>query len=274
MTPLPFRHGWVAILLLLPLVGLAFWPNYISRITTAPIAFHAHGVTATLWIALVAAQILSIHHASPKLHRTLGKLSFVLMPLFMAGGVMILQSMAVGFATNRDPFVSLLGARLGTFDVIAGAGFGFFYLMALLTRRSPQLHARYMTATVLFLIGPIIGRLMPGFVPGLGISGIEELSKFGLTIHAGNAIAAAIALYLVARAPRHGAPFLIAAALIGLQSAAYKFVGPLAWWEAVFVRIGEVPGTLAICFAFAAGIAIVFVGWTAPRRSQARLMAS
>lgn len=261
-----FKRSWMFVALLLPLAGLAFWRSYFSSFTSASSAFHVHGLTATLWVVLLAAQAWTIHNVSHALHRRLGKLSFFLFPVFMVGGVMILQSMAQGFASNRDPFIALHGARLGTFDVIAGAGFAIFYLLALLCRRNVELHSRYMLATALFLINPIIGRLMPGFVPGLLIRGLEDLPKFVDTVHYANLTAALIALFLYARAPRYGMPFLLAALLIGAQSFAFQFIGPMAWWQEVFVLIGTIPASLAMISAAMVGIALVMIGWFMPQR--------
>src|SRR5689334_3909366 len=92
---MPYRYAHHALLLgLLPITLFAFWPAYFGRLGQAPFAFHAHGLTATAWILLVMAQSWSIHARRFALHRQLGQLLFVAVPLFVAGGAIAVQSMA------------------------------------------------------------------------------------------------------------------------------------------------------------------------------------
>ena len=50
---MPYRRAWWAMLVLAPIILLAFWPAYFGALPTAPLAFHAHGLTATAWLLLV-----------------------------------------------------------------------------------------------------------------------------------------------------------------------------------------------------------------------------
>src|SRR5687768_16585659 len=101
---MPYRHAHLYLLLLFPLTGLAFWPNYFGRLAASPAAFHIHGATASLWIALLAFQSWSIHARRNAWHRSVGLASFALFPLFVAGGLLVIQTMAVKFAGRSDPF--------------------------------------------------------------------------------------------------------------------------------------------------------------------------
>jgi hypothetical protein len=156
---MPYRHAWMFVLALLPLAGLAFWPSYLSQVATAPLQFHAHGVTATLWVLLLTAQSWSIHAGRRGLHRTLGLASLALFPLFLAGGMSIFIGMAQRFAGELSPFYTLWAARLAWLDIVAVAGFAAFYFEALRQRRTIPLHAGYLLATAIFLLPPILGRL-------------------------------------------------------------------------------------------------------------------
>jgi len=194
---MPFKRSWMFVALLIPLAGLVFWRSCCSAFASTSSAFHVHGLTATLWVVLLAAQAWAIHNASPALHRRLGKLSFFLFPLCLIGGALMLQFMAQGYASKRDPFIALHGARLGTFDVIAGAGCAILWL-PLLSRANIELHSPCMLVTALFLINPIIARLIPGFVPGLMIRELEDLPKFVDSVHYANLTAALIAVFVCA----------------------------------------------------------------------------
>ena len=69
---MPFRHAGWALLLLVPMIAVAFWPQYLHDLPHAAFALHAHGLTAALWIALVFFQHWSIHQRRNALHRTAG----------------------------------------------------------------------------------------------------------------------------------------------------------------------------------------------------------
>ena len=67
----------------LPLVVLAFWPLYLSRPLASTDRYtHLRAVAGTLWLGLLIVQPLAIHRYNYTLHRFLGKLSFILAPLF------------------------------------------------------------------------------------------------------------------------------------------------------------------------------------------------
>ena len=84
---MPYRHAHWYLLLLFPLTGLAFWPNYFGKLGDSPYAFHVHGVTASLWIVLLAFQSWAIHRRRNHLHRSAGLASLALFPLFVAGAI-------------------------------------------------------------------------------------------------------------------------------------------------------------------------------------------
>jgi hypothetical protein len=158
---MPYRHAHWYLLSLFPLAGLAFWPNYLSIFAASPVAFHVHGITASLWIALVAAQSWSIHHRRNALHRTIGIASFALFPFFVTGGLLVIHSIAGKFGAGVDPFNAMYGARLGSMDALSTIAMVYMFTMALKWRRKVHIHARYMLAPILFLVSPILGRLPP-----------------------------------------------------------------------------------------------------------------
>lgn len=48
---MPYRHAWLYLVALLAGTFVAFWPSYLSKLSEASWGFHAHGITAGLWIA-------------------------------------------------------------------------------------------------------------------------------------------------------------------------------------------------------------------------------
>lgn len=259
---MPFRHAHYWLLLLFPLTALAFWPSYFSDMRGASIAFHVHGLTASLWLALLALQSLSIHQRRNELHRRLGYASLALFPLFTVGGLMVMQTMGVKFAEGADPFYSVLAAKLNAIDAVSVVGVAYLYFMALKTRRKVHPHARYMLGTVFFLFSPIVSRLASVF-PVFDIAGPDDFYRFGYRIHVATVLTMGLALVMYFRAPKHGRPMLEIATLIGLTSIVYEYVGPTAPWEAFTVAFGYVPTRVLVFVGLISSVAVAWLGWNA-----------
>src|SRR3990170_1325258 len=167
---MPYRHAHWYLLALFPLATLAFWQSYLSQFATASGEFHAHGMTATLWLVLLVVQSLTIGRDQRQVHRTVGTASLVLFPLFLMGGTGIFFGMADRFIAG-SPFHAMYAPNLVWLDVVGVSGFAYFYYQALRQRRKVHPHSRYMLATVIFLLPPIFGRLSA--IP-LGVTGPED----------------------------------------------------------------------------------------------------
>jgi len=262
----PYRYAFVFLLLIFPLAGLAFWQSYLSGFTTASAEFHAHGVTATLWLVLLTLQSWSIHNGRPRLHRTLGTASLALFPLFLAGGSAIFIGMAQRFVSDASPFYALYAPRLAWLDVFAVLGFAWFYFEGLRNRGEVASHSRWMLATVIFLLAPIFGRLMPMAIPPLAPTGPDDLWKLGVGFQIANGLIAVIAFALALRAGRHARPFLAAGILTIAAALFYEFVGGTEAWRALFARAAVLPWAPMAAVAATFGIAVATAGWLAARR--------
>jgi hypothetical protein len=262
---MPNRHAHWYVLALFPLIALAFWPSYLSQFSAAPAQFHAHGITAALWLTLLVAQSWTIHGDQRRLHRTLGMASLGLFPLFLMGGVGIFFGMAERYVAG-SPFQAMYAPRLAWLDFVGVGGFAYFYYEALRNRRKVHLHSRYMLATAIFLLPPIFGRLTA--IP-LGVTGPEDFAKLGAGFQFANGVTAAIAFALAYWSGKHGRPFTIAGILTLVGAFLYQTIGGMAAWEALYARVVELP---VGPFAFAAGLAgvlIGYAGWIAGRRPSA-----
>jgi hypothetical protein len=259
---MPYRHAHWWILAIFPFAALAFWPSYLSTIGTAPLEFHLHGITAALWLALLALQSGSIHHDNFPLHRLSGRSSLALFPLFMAGGSGIFLGMAQRYVAG-SPFHVMYAPRLAWLDIVAVGGLGFCYFQALRWRRNAQIHSRYMLATALFLLPPIFGRLSG--IP-LGVRGPEDFAKLEYGFQAANLMAASIGLLLALQPAKHGRPFLHAAGLILLGAILFQTIGTWPQWEAFVGSVAGWPRVPFTIFASAIGVGIAWAGWVAGKR--------
>jgi hypothetical protein len=264
---MPYRHAHWFLLLLFPLTGLAFWPNYFSDLRGAPGAFHVHGFTASLWIVLLAVQSWSIHRRMNGFHRATGYSSFALLPLFTAGGLLVLQTMAVKFRAAAEPLFATFGARLGLVDFVSTLAIPVLFYLAMRWRRKVHVHARYMLVTVFFLIPPILSRLLPA-LPPLAIRGPQDFHLFALGVHISFGVTIAFAMALYAMAPKHGRPLLVIAGLVIAQALLFETLGRSAAWEGLFAAFAAVPPAALVPLGLAIGAGAAWLGWTAvpPRR--------
>lgn len=272
---MPFRYAPYIFVAMIGLSILAFWPGYFSVLSTAPWGFHFHGIIATLWMVALALQSWSIHARKRSLHRTIGIGSLVFFPVFLAGAVAVVLSMA--HATPNDIFYQMYGARLGIMDAISPFVIAWLYYHALSERRSIQLHARYFVAIPLFLAMPICVRLVSHLTPALQIHGKQDFDFFATSMRIANGISLMAPIALYATSPRHGRPFLIAGVVMLVQSVAFDTLGRTNAWHSIFVALGNLPMAPTLLAVVIAGGALSWFGWIngiAPARKRQPLAAS
>jgi hypothetical protein len=261
---MPYRHAHWYILALLPLIGVAFWPSYWSTFSSASWAFHIHGTTALAWLLLLAWQSWSIHKGNRGAHRSSGRLSLILFPLFLAGGTALFFGMAQKMVQGSE-FHILYGPQLAWFD-FAGVGMmALFFHEALRHRRRVALHSGYMLATVIALLPPILGRLS-GIPLGVRGPGTFELLYPGFVIS--GLLAAAIALVVARGRGTDGRPWLEAALISIASVVAFVTVGETQLWQDVFAWTASLPVAPFIVASAVAGALIAWSGWTQGRRAR------
>lgn len=261
--PYRYAHWWV--IGLIGLTGMAFWSGYLSELDQAPLEFHLHGVSAFLWMVLVAVQSWTIQHGRRDLHRNVGLASFGLFPFFLASGMLIAVGMAKRFVEQASPFHVEYAARLAPLDLIAVTGMAYFFYMALRWRRKVHLHARYMLATLVFLINPVVGRILTD-IPPLKINGPDQLYLFADAVRAGNFGVLALLLVLHRSSGKFGQPFVEAAALVALQMFLFETFGRWSVWERAYPSLASV-NVLALALpGLAIGVLVTLSGWQAGKR--------
>ncbi len=164
-----FEKSGYYFIALFALAIAGFWPSYFFKFFdgTADFTFyfHFHAVLAVLWIFMLIAQPLLIRGKQFALHRTIGKLSYVLVPLIFISIILLAHSRITGEEENLGlslwvPFKDLL---------IFAVGYG----IAIRYRHRMLIHARGMIVAGIVLIEPALVRLIlyvffpdAGFAPG------------------------------------------------------------------------------------------------------------
>jgi len=233
-------------------------------------AHHAHAASAVLWMLLAIFQSWAIHHDRFALHRKVGLATFILFPFFLVAGMWVIHVEATTLATGlnspaglSDP-ENLVIAQFGFFDPLANIAFALLFYLALKYRYKVQLHARYMLATLLFVISPVGFRLLAILIPFL-----RPEENFSYAMAGGNLIALAVALTLYRQAPKHGRPFLLAAGFIAAQEITYETLGRLPAWAPIFASVSEANLPFLLTLTAIASLGIAWHGWVAGARPGA-----
>ncbi len=141
---------------LFALVIVGFWPSYFAKFFdgTADFTFyfHFHAFFATLWVFMLIAQPILIRKKKFELHRKIGKLSYVLVPLIFISIILLAHSTLRGPKENLGlelwvPFKDLLIFAIG-------------YGIAIKYRHTMVIHARGMIVAGIVLIEPALVRLI------------------------------------------------------------------------------------------------------------------
>jgi uncharacterized membrane protein len=154
-APAIFRRSSIYLALLLPFIVAGFWPTYFSRIPVeTSIRVHVHGVAMSLWYLLLVGQAYLIRTNRRPLHRKIGRLSYVLVPVIALSTLSMahhrLQESGLNPETLYFFYVQL---SLLVYFLLA-------YGLAIANKAIPLVHARFMVCTALALIDPIFGRIL------------------------------------------------------------------------------------------------------------------
>jgi len=162
---------------------LAFWPSYFSRLADQPsVHHHAHGLAMTAWLALLIAQASLMRAGNRALHRRLGLLSYVLVPV-----IVVVTLRFVHYTVREVPDLGEYGLFFLALVVWTLVTFVTLFALAMIYRKQPAVHARFMVSTLFPLFPPVTDRLIARFMPSvLGIvptiGGAEILQVAGFAI--------------------------------------------------------------------------------------------
>ncbi len=157
-------------LILLVMTGLGFFKTYFGLFpqfdASTTVVVHIHAFLLVLWLMVLVAQPLLIRYKKTGLHRALGKVSYVLVPLIICSFMlMMIKRYHEGqLMPELTPGQNVKRLLLPFADMILLAS---FYTLAIVNRRNTPLHMRYMIATAMIFINPTltrIGRLWFHFV--------------------------------------------------------------------------------------------------------------
>ena len=146
---------WVVLLVAL----LGFWKSYFGLFpgfVGVPTVWHFHAAMLLLWLSMLIGQPVLIRAKRFATHRMLGRVSFGLVPL-------VVLSMLVVTRGQFERFAGLVSARQNLADLFIPLTqtllFATLYGLAMVYRRQPNVHLRYVITRSLVFLSPALGRL-------------------------------------------------------------------------------------------------------------------
>jgi hypothetical protein len=268
--PYPRAHYYV--LAVIAVIVAGFWPSYFSVWGAVPWQFHAHGIAASCWVTMVAAQSWTAHR-KPQLpiHRAVGKTSLFLFPFLIAGLTAIIDRTGKGFVAADDPVRMMFGGSFLIGLAVAIAAYVTVYYRALKFRRKVWIHSAYMLTTPLILFESPFGRVLNMFMPGFVIRGPADFHRIMPAILWSMALELAIiaAVWLKYRAK--ATPFLVAGGFIAAQMVVMGLLGGLPVLKTLLTIIGNAPSAAVVATGFAIGALTSWAGWNAGKRPAVRV---
>ncbi len=116
---------------------------------------HFHGAMLLSWFVMLIVQPMLIRYRKFELHRKIGKISYVLIPLILLSLFLVIKMGYIRNAATMPKEINIGSLALNLPDLFA---FAAFYMLAMLNVKNTATHMRYMIATSLLMLGPGTGR--------------------------------------------------------------------------------------------------------------------
>jgi hypothetical protein len=146
-----YRNIGFIFLLFIPLTFLGFYKTYFvlspEYVGTVDVYTHFHAFIASLWITLLIVQPLLIRAKNFNLHRTFGKISYL---VFFALILSFIPQMIKEYGKGLFPLNA-------SFDIVL---LMLFYFLAIKYKKEVAIHMRYMISIALIFVGPTLGRII------------------------------------------------------------------------------------------------------------------
>lgn len=147
-----YRNILIFLLIIFAFVFISFFETYFGLFPgfkNTNTLVHIHVAMIMLWFALLIAQPLMITTKNTAVHRLLGKLSYIVVPLLIVSCILMTRQEQL-----RQKNMIVFAANIIDLSIFAS-----LYLLALKFRRKFQWHGRLMMLTILPFISPSAARL-------------------------------------------------------------------------------------------------------------------
>lgn len=164
----------ISLLIWIPMVIIAlslagFYRSYLShfpKFSNFGGLIHIHFLAFSGWFVLMLVQPILIRKKKFEKHKTLGKLSYFLIPILIITIALLRLKKLPAEVADSLPDASM-NAFITFVDIVSLAG---FYLIAVINSKNLRWHVAFMLATSLVILNPGLARLLNLIKPDLGMS--------------------------------------------------------------------------------------------------------
>lgn len=181
---------WLMLFILAAFGG--FYHSYFSVfLQPHPSFIHIHFIFMALWMGIIIAQPLLIRYGKLTLHRKVGRVSYLILPLVLLSSLLVMrfayardltglnESLATGMTdlTREEGLIGL--ASYSALGIVYFIWLAIFYVLAIGYKKHPSIHARFMIAAALTFMGPTLDRILfnilkiPSIPPGIPVEYIS-----------------------------------------------------------------------------------------------------
>ncbi len=158
-----FQKSYLYFIIFFLFMLVGFWLTYFTKIFEQEnYRMHTHGITLILWCLMLIVQPFLIKTKRTKLHRLIGKFSYLLVPLLIFTTLDLLK-----YRLGAVPKLSTMDYFFVALVVNALIVFVILYALAIYHRKKSTIHARYMISTVFVFFTPITDRIIHIHFPSL-----------------------------------------------------------------------------------------------------------
>lgn len=168
-----YKNSGYWFLLLIPLVLVGFYPTYFAVLwKPTPSIIHLHFSLMAIWVAMLIVQPFLYKYKKLELHRSIGKISYVIVPLLLITAYFMIRFSYHRFIDDMNQRISAGVLKADNHQVLKEAAnyeaiaflyftwLGSLYALAIINRRPSFVHARYMVAAALTMLGPTVDRIV------------------------------------------------------------------------------------------------------------------
>ena len=158
----PINYGLISIffIIIYLVVQMGFYKTYLRFFPDFKgfeLLHHIHGMLMSSWLLMLIVQPLLIRAGKYKIHRLLGKISYVLAPLVWISMCLILRLSYQKGVLSIAPRDIIASQALNIPQLIY---FPLFYILAIAHKDDVVKHMRYMIGTALIMISAGLGRVL------------------------------------------------------------------------------------------------------------------
>lgn len=158
-----FQKSYLYFIVFFLFMLVGFWLTYFTKIFQQEnYRMHTHGITLILWCLMLIVQPYLIRTKRTKLHRLIGKFSYLLVPLLIITTLDLLK-----FRLGKVPALGTMDYFFVALVVNALIAFVILYALAIYHRKKSTIHARYMISTVFVFFTPITDRIIHIHFPSI-----------------------------------------------------------------------------------------------------------